>query len=702
MAQTPFPVRKNPTPARPVPAGASVSARASAAARRPRLFLQLAGWFTVISLVPLCVVGYSNYRYAANGMLADNKDNLEALVKRQGSEVSGYFHSMREATDLIKGSPVIRDSMAALGNVTPANYDQLRGSPAALAVDAQWGPRFHAFVHNLQFAELYLVNPAGLVVYSAGPQGQVQMNLLAPENAKLAIADIFKDVLQKHATIPSSVTNETPDHHIAFYFAAPVLTGEDTGDFLGVLILGLSSAKFEPFLNNKVGLGESGETLVVTRHDGKFTLISQLTTATMPSFSPMQPLSGIAKFGDGITDPGVAYSAICQDFRGHEVLAAWTYLPDLEWTLIQTTDTAELFQPVTDLRNFSVDVGLFTLLAVLGVAAWVARGITRPVVQLTSVAEQIAQGDLSPVVHVSSHNEIGLLAHAVRTMARSLKSLVGKVQESATVISGNAVQVAASARQQAEAAQTTGTAALEVAATAKQISATSQELTRTMVEVNGVAQGTAQRAEAGLDGLQAIQTTMGELEQARAIIAEQLELIAKKAEGICGVTIAMTKVADQTNLLSLNAAIEARKAGEYGRGFSVVAREIQRLADQAAVSTLEIENTIEAMMEAVQAGVAGMKGFAAKSAAGIERIQTVSQQLTEVIQQVQGLPPRFEMVLQGMTSQSEGARQITDAITNMSDSAQQTATTIQEALRLLEQLRDATRGLQAEVTFFRV
>ena len=287
-------------------------------------------------------------------------------------------------------------------------------------------------------------------------------------------------------------------------------------------------------------------------------------------------------------------------------------------------------------------------------------------------------------------------------MARNLKSLVSKVQDSAAVISTNSVQMAASSRQQAGVAQGTGAAAIEVAATARQISATSRELTRTMEEVNNVAQATAQRAEAGLDGLQAIQTTMGEFEQSRGQLSDKLQLIAQKAEAICGITVTMTKVADQTNLLSLNAAIEARKAGEYGRGFSVVAREIQRLADQAGVATLEIEHTITEMREVVDAGVVSMKGFSTKAAATAERIQTVSHQLTEVIQQVQGLPPRFEMVLQGMQSQSEGAQQITGAISQMSESAQQTASAVQEALRLLEQLRDTTRALQSEVSLFKV
>jgi methyl-accepting chemotaxis protein WspA len=665
------------------------------------LFIQLAAWFVVISLVPLCLTGYFNYRYAARGILDDKKGNLQALVLHQASEIRQFFDAAQLMAENVGGAQPVRDFIGALGNVTAQDIPQIPTRPDFLALDEKWSARMNHYGNNLDFSQVYVVNLNGVVIYSVGHRGQSFFDLRTAPNTGLAMTQLFDEVVQKHTLCTSGMTLQTPDHTPGFLYGIPVYSQNSKTNLIGVAIAEVDNDRLQTVLNNRIGLGATGETMVFACSEGKFTIINKPHFRPSAIFTTVTPLSGTNAFGDGITPPDQALVAEGTGYRDHSVLAAWTYLPSLDWVLLQKIDQSEVFAPVEKLRDVSLLLGAVTFVLVLGVAFLIARNITRPVVLLTRVAERIAQGDLCTEVSGRAHNEIGLLGQAVGTMARSLKSLVRKVQDSAAIISANAVQMAASSRQQANVAQGTGAAAIEVAATARQISATSQELTRTMEEVNNVAQGTAQRAEAGLDGLQAIQATMGELDVARGVVADQLQVIAQKAEAITGITVTMTKVADQTNLLSLNAAIEARKAGEYGRGFSVVAREIQRLADQAGVSTLEIEHTIGEMRQAVEAGVAGMRGFSAKAAASVERIQSVSQQLTEVIQQVQGLPPRFEMVLQGMQSQSEGAQQITGAISHMSESAQQTATAIQEALRLLEQLRDTTRALQIEVSVFK-
>jgi len=159
-------------------------------------------------------------------------------------------------------------------------------------------------------------------------------------------------------------------------------------------------------------------------------------------------------------------------------------------------------------------------------------------------------------------------------------------------------------------------------------------------------------------------------------------------------------VADQTNLLSLNASIEAAKAGEFGQGFGVVAREIRRLADQTAVATLDIEQTIKEMQAAVAAGVMGMDKFDDEVHSAVRELGEVSAQLGQVIDQVNVLAPKFVAVGSGMTAQSEGARQISEAMAQLSESAGQTADSLHESTQAISQLNDAARGLQQELGRF--
>jgi methyl-accepting chemotaxis protein WspA len=168
------------------------------------------------------------------------------------------------------------------------------------------------------------------------------------------------------------------------------------------------------------------------------------------------------------------------------------------------------------------------------------------------------------------------------------------------------------------------------------------------------------------------------------------------------VVTTITKVADQTNLLSLNAAIEAEKAGEYGRGFAVVATEIRRLADQTAVATYDIEQMVKEIQSAVSAGVMGMDKFSEEVRRGMQEVQQVGGQLSEIIQQVQALAPRFEAVHEGMGAQATGAEQITQALAQLSEAAQQTVESLQQSGQAIDGLNQAAVNMRSGVSRFKL
>ena len=237
-------------------------------------------------------------------------------------------------------------------------------------------------------------------------------------------------------------------------------------------------------------------------------------------------------------------------------------------------------------------------------------------------------------------------------------------------------------------------------ATASRISATSKELARTVDEVSEVAAHTSSLAQSGQGGLKKMEASMHQIGEASNLINSRLALLSEKAANIGMVVTTINKVADQTNLLSLNAAIEAEKAGEHGRGFAVVAREIRRLADQTAVATFDIEQLVKEMQSAVSAGVMGMDKFSEEVRRGGEAVSVVTTQLSEIIDQVQTLTPSFDAVNEGVQSQSISAQQISDALAQLSVAAQQTADSLRQSNMAIEQLNDAARGLQSGVSRF--
>ena len=187
---------------------------------------------------------------------------------------------------------------------------------------------------------------------------------------------------------------------------------------------------------------------------------------------------------------------------------------------------------------------------------------------------------------------------------------------------------------------------------------------------------------------------MRQVMEAAGSINAKLAVLNEKAGNINQVVTTITKVADQTNLLSLNAAIEAEKAGEYGRGFAVVATEIRRLADQTAVATYDIEQMVKEIQSAVSAGVMGMDKFSEEVRRGMQEVQQVGGQLSQIIQQVQALAPRFEAVNEGMQAQATGAEQISQALTQLSEAAQQTVESLRQSNQAIDELNQAAAGMR--------
>jgi methyl-accepting chemotaxis protein WspA len=409
----------------------------------------------------------------------------------------------------------------------------------------------------------------------------------------------------------------------------------------------------------------------------------------------------------------------------HNRIAAMTYFAPWDWLITASIDEDEYHSAVTGVKK-SVDTLMIELvvagLLALGVALAIAFGLssklTRPLTLLTSLASKIASGDMAAAKtdlsardlaesngrgsKSDSADETGELLHSFRTMTHTLDGLIGQVQRSGIQVTASATQIAASARQLEAAIAEQAASTREVSGTTKQISATSTELLRSITNVSDAVSDTAARAESGRTDLSRMETEMRSLAKATASVSSRLNIINDRAAKISTVITTINHVSEQTTLLSLNAAIEAEKAGEYGRGFSVVAREISRLADQTAAATQDIEVVVKEMQSSVSTGVMEMDKFSEEVRRRVEDVNTLGDQLGGMIDCVRALGPEFEAAREGMNAQNQGAQQISEATLQLSQSADQTRESLTEFKDAAEQLNAAVQGLQGQVSRFRL
>ena len=354
-------------------------------------------------------------------------------------------------------------------------------------------------------------------------------------------------------------------------------------------------------------------------------------------------------------------------------------------------------------RTIQLSIIAAGLLGSLLIGRTVSRAVTHSLGNVRNQLHELAAGeaDLTKRLDISK-DEVGLIAAEVNGLMEKLLVLVKRVQESGIQVTASATQLTSSSRE-LDATLTQQVASTnEVVSSTKEISATSQMLVGTMSDVAVLSQQAAASAGSGQQGLARMSSTMETMVAASAAIANKLADINAKVSNITSVVTTINKVADQTNLLSLNAAIEAAKAGEFGQGFAVVAREIRRLADQTAIATLDIEQMVKEMQSSVASGVMGMEKFTQEVQTAVREVNEISGQIAHIIEQVQSLQPRFESVNEGMESQSAGARQIAEAMLQLSEATRNTQDSQRKAVHAIDLLDQAARALHREVSRFNV
>jgi len=381
---------------------------------------------------------------------------------------------------------------------------------------------------------------------------------------------------------------------------------------------------------------------------------------------------------------------------------ASAFIPTGSWRLIMTVSKKEIVGPTQRSIFYTACFGLIGILVMLLVITVFANRFSARISRANELAQTVARGDLTATVTVETKDETGQLLGAIGKMLDSLNALLLQVKQSTIQLVSTATRITSTAKAQESTIQDFGTSTAEIATAVNQISSTSRELYNTMSGISDASSETASKAEAGRHQLEEMGLTMRNLSEATQSISGKLAIISEKAQNIDKVVTAISKVSEQTNLLSLNAAIEAEKAGEYGLGFAVVAREIRRLANQTAQATVDIRGIVGEMQGAVSSGVVEMERFSDGVSGGVNEIHDLGTQLEDIIDRVQQLSPRFESVKEGMLSQTQGGQQISEAMAQLRDVAQRTSDSLNEFDGATKALHNAVNALRREVARFKV
>jgi methyl-accepting chemotaxis protein len=345
--------------------------------------------------------------------------------------------------------------------------------------------------------------------------------------------------------------------------------------------------------------------------------------------------------------------------------------------------------------------GVVVLVLVTAVGLLIRRSITRPLLSCVQFADRVGRGDLTHHPNVIGTDELGALAQSLDGMVTGLIEVTGQTRMVTENLNSAAAEILASAQQQAAGAG-------EQAAAIQQTATTMEEVTQSGVQISDRAKLVAASAEAtsttGYAGLQAVESTARTMEaiQAQAeAVAENVIALSEKTQAVGEIISSVNDLAEQSHLLALNAAIEAAAAGEHGRTFSVIAGEVKNLADQSREATVHVRSILGDIQKRINSSVMLAEEAVKRVESGKEQADIADRTIRAMTENLQHSVQTHQQIVAGANQQQIGFGQVMQAIRDIGQTSQETASSTRQLERAALNLTMLAQQLQKAVERYR-
>jgi methyl-accepting chemotaxis protein len=331
-----------------------------------------------------------------------------------------------------------------------------------------------------------------------------------------------------------------------------------------------------------------------------------------------------------------------------------------------------------------------------------SKDIAIPLGKLVHCLHRSAEGDLTTRVEVSSHDDVGQVSAEFNGFMEKLQDAMRQLTSSSQQMASATEEISAAASQSASGSQTQSDQANQVATAIEEMAATVTQVSDNSHQAADAARQAASTATEGGKVVDEVLTTMRSIAESVGTTAQKIEALGKNSEQIGKIIAVIDEIADQTNLLALNAAIEAARAGEQGRGFAVVADEVRKLAERTTKATKEIAQMIETVQVETRTAVANMQTGTEQVEVGVATTAKAGQSLGEIIRAAQQVGDMVTQIATATSQQTSTTDQIKANVTQIAKISSESAAGTQQSARACEDLSNLALDLQALVSKFNV
>lgn len=662
---------------------------------RKGLKAKLIANFLIISIIPALIIGFFSYNNSKKSLEEAATNQLTFIRDSKKKEIEDYISLIKNKVYFMAQEPITIDAIQEFKSGKSEENSEIY---------KKYDSAFHNLVTELESGDILLVDDkSGDVLYSVLRESDYKSNILTGTIKNTVVAQAFqavKDSTDKNfITITDYQFYEPSNNKPISCISAPIYNNNEK---IGVIIYKMPSTKIDLITSNggkweDLNLGSSGDVVIVgsdykMRNTNRFwssETDSKILEAKSGILLKEGRTSGTINMIQGSTD-----TEQYVDYRGISTIAAYTPLQidNLKWGVVVKEDQSEAFRASNSLKEFIIIILVISVVLISVSAILLASNISKPLNKMAKVALLVSEGDLTiEIPKEKRSDEIGTLSNAIAIMVKNLRDQTKEFVNVVNVLASSVSEITVTLSQVTSGATETSSAVSETTATVEEVKQTVFLTNEKTKNVSNSSKESLEVATLGQESTEVSIEGMKDINSQMQAIAESILALSDKSQNISELIESVDKISEQSNLLAVNAAIEAAKAGEYGKGFSIVAQEIRNLSEQSKYATKQVRNILKDIQKATNTAVMTTekgiklveKGVEDVSKAGdaIENLmenvniatQSVIQIETSSQQQLIGME-QIELAMEGINEASaqnvESMRQLEEATNNLQDMGQ--------------------------------